>query len=680
MLRHLVEETKLRTDFFVSLAYRYPSEAANSIDRNILREEFPKWTREEMNRAFAERFAPNTIPSDFLDFAWTSDQTTHSRETFAKLLLRLVTHDWLTTDAHGTWTIEKEWRSNPVLAAEFSRDLLEAIHKIKFRLENTGTSQNQIWQLDDFLDAASLCHPTVPVEHVLRVIGVSKEDSDEFIDWIDEVLHVEDADGIFENLGFHNPGFSPSTLLYRFRNPLLPQVLQARLPNKPALAQKMMNALSERLRPDSRPIAALYLQLSESAGTEHVPGRYQKLLSYWSSISETESMAEEIVLELNAGRLLPEVLWSIIERSKNSWPPARRLALIEAYGRQPAGVSIDKLSGYLFEKGSVLFDLARFTETLEIAGEILSYVIGEEFSFDLRQTSALLAVAEENLGWPKPVWESKFRIYSMIGLSLRHLGHLSDAQSWLESALMAIESSMPQDESALASSLNNLGSLYKDQGKYGEALPLYQRALALTEKILGSEHINVATYLDNLGVLYQHQRAYGEALPLHQRALAIFEKVLGAEHHEVATCLDNLASAYQTQGAYGEALPLYQRALAIREKDVGPDHPVVATCLDNLGLLYQKQGAYEEALPLHQRALTIFENVLGPEHRDVATCLGNLGLLYQTLGAYEEALPLYQRALTIQEKVLGSGHPQTLETRMNLVSIVVKTYNKGEVI
>jgi tetratricopeptide (TPR) repeat protein len=39
-----------------------------------------------------------------------------------------------------------------------------------------------------------------------------------------------------------------------------------------------------------------------------------------------------------------------------------------------------------------------------------------------------------------------------------------------------------------ASGLINLASLYEDQGKYGEAEPLYRRALAIREQQLGPQH------------------------------------------------------------------------------------------------------------------------------------------------------------------------------------------------
>ena len=49
-----------------------------------------------------------------------------------------------------------------------------------------------------------------------------------------------------------------------------------------------------------------------------------------------------------------------------------------------------------------------------------------------------------------------------------------------------------------------------NQGRYGEAEPLYKRSLAIKKKALGPDHPSVATSLDNLGVLYEAQGRYGE--------------------------------------------------------------------------------------------------------------------------------------------------------------------------
>ena len=112
--------------------------------------------------------------------------------------------------------------------------------------------------------------------------------------------------------------------------------------------------------------------------------------------------------------------------------------------------------------------------------------------------------------------------------------------------------------------------------------------------------------------LYRPQGRYAEAEPLYKRSLAIREKALGPDHPDVGTALNNLALLHHTQGRYAEAEPLYKRSLAIREKALGPDHPYVAQSLNNLGELYRPQGRYAQAEPLFKRSLSIKRRRWGP--------------------------------------------------------------------
>ncbi len=66
--------------------------------------------------------------------------------------------------------------------------------------------------------------------------------------------------------------------------------------------------------------------------------------------------------------------------------------------------------------------------------------------------------------------------------------------------------------------------LYKTQGKYEEAEPLWQRTLMINEQQLGVSHPNTAISLNNLATLYDSQGRYEKAEPLCQRALAIYEQ------------------------------------------------------------------------------------------------------------------------------------------------------------
>src|SRR5579862_2013201 len=70
---------------------------------------------------------------------------------------------------------------------------------------------------------------------------------------------------------------------------------------------------------------------------------------------------------------------------------------------------------------------------------------------------------------------------------------------------------------------------------------LLQRALKILEQAVGPDHPKVAASLYNLALLYRTQGQYTEALPLFERALSIDEQVYGPSHPEVATDLERLA-------------------------------------------------------------------------------------------------------------------------------------------
>jgi tetratricopeptide (TPR) repeat protein len=93
-----------------------------------------------------------------------------------------------------------------------------------------------------------------------------------------------------------------------------------------------------------------------------------------------------------------------------------------------------------------------------------------------------------------------------------------------------------------------------------------------------------------LAELYRAQGRYAEAEPLFIRALAIEERALGPNHPQISSSLNNLALLYDTQSRYAEAEPLFRRALAIQEKALGPNHLQVGSSLNNLALLYDSQG------------------------------------------------------------------------------------------
>jgi tetratricopeptide (TPR) repeat protein len=274
--------------------------------------------------------------------------------------------------------------------------------------------------------------------------------------------------------------------------------------------------------------------------------------------------------------------------------------------------------------------------------------------------------------------ETAALLLNQTGYYYNNQGRYGEAEPLYQDALAMAKRLLGDEHPSVARSLNNLASLYDNQGRYGEAEPLYQDALAMKKRLLGDEHPSVATSLNNLASLYKNQGRYGEAEPLYQDALAMRKRLLGDEHPDVATSLNNLASLYDNQGRYGEAEPLCQDALAMRKRLLGNEHPDVASSLSNLASFYYNQGRYGEAEPLYQDALAMRKWLLGNEHPNVARSLNNLASLYYNQGRYGEAEPLYQDALAMRKRLLGDEHPNVARSLNNLAMLYDTQGRYGE--
>ncbi|KAM3102704.1 tetratricopeptide repeat protein [Phormidesmis sp. 146-12] len=246
---------------------------------------------------------------------------------------------------------------------------------------------------------------------------------------------------------------------------------------------------------------------------------------------------------------------------------------------------------------------------------------------------------------------------------------LADLQALIEQT----EKKRP-DDPLLATLYNQMGRLYAGRAERGEAIDYQQEQETATDyfrkavnlQTAISQEENLVSSLAWLAYLYKSQGRYEDAEPLFVQALELTRSHLREKHPGVATNLNNLAELYESQGRYEEAEPLYLQALQLRRTFLGENHPDVANSLNNLAGLYRVQERYEEAEPLYLQALQLRRTLPGEDHPDVATSLNDLALLYYLQRRYEEAEPLSSRALAILEQTLGAKHPNTQTVRKNL--------------
>ena len=122
---------------------------------------------------------------------------------------------------------------------------------------------------------------------------------------------------------------------------------------------------------------------------------------------------------------------------------------------------------------------------------------------------------------------------------------------------------------------------------------MYQRALAGKEQALGPDHPSTLNTVNNLGLLYADQGKLGEAERMYQRALVGYEKALQPETIPALNTVSNLARLYREQGKMNEAEKMFQRVIMGRKKVLGSDHPdtlKVVNELNELSLVVEVKG------------------------------------------------------------------------------------------
>lgn len=194
--------------------------------------------------------------------------------------------------------------------------------------------------------------------------------------------------------------------------------------------------------------------------------------------------------------------------------------------------------------------------------------------------------------------------------------------------------------------LNTEGTILFAQGRYAEALQVYQRAMPRA----GSLEADDPGMLSNLGACYWGLGDPERALAAYHKALERTQRRQGDVHPETAAIRMNLGLGLSDLGRFQEAEPELQRALAVREKLLGPDHPDLAESLQALADLWSKTGRAGRGLPLFRRAVAIYEKTLAPDNPTTALARNNLADALRRVHRYDEALAQLQAALASLER------------------------------
>jgi tetratricopeptide (TPR) repeat protein len=261
----------------------------------------------------------------------------------------------------------------------------------------------------------------------------------------------------------------------------------------------------------------------------------------------------------------------------------------------------------------------------------------------------------------------------------------------LHAALVEAHPEIPEYQSNLATTHNNLGSVLANQGKCQEALAEYRQARDLFNRLVQA-HPRAARYRHGLATSHTNLGIQLAALGKQQQALAEYRQArdlqgkLVQAHPSIPDHANRLAKTHSTLGNLLATLGKRQEAVAEHQQardlqsQLVQAHPDVPLDQYRLAATHVNLGALLYALDRHQDALTEYQQArhlqskLTQAHPDVpayqhglATTHNNLAVLLAGLGKPQESLEEHRRARVLRSKLV-QAHPEMSSYRVDLAA------------
>ncbi|MAQ18369.1 MAG: hypothetical protein CMN30_26670 [Sandaracinus sp.] len=197
--------------------------------------------------------------------------------------------------------------------------------------------------------------------------------------------------------------------------------------------------------------------------------------------------------------------------------------------------------------------------------------------------------------------------HNRIGRLYRSIGHLDEAMRHLGTGQALFVAA--EDERGVASSIDDIGKVHWMRGNYEASERFMHRALELRKELAereadfdgtlspGSKR-SIALSLNNLGLVYQDSGRFSEAKAAFEEALLLRQEI--GDRPGIAQTLNNLGTIHQDDGTDSRAIELFDEALDVA-RSVG-DRMRQSVILTNLGESHHRLGNAEEAIANLERA------------------------------------------------------------------------------
>jgi len=261
-------------------------------------------------------------------------------------------------------------------------------------------------------------------------------------------------------------------------------------------------------------------------------------------------------------------------------------------------------------------------------------------------------------------------IRNIRGYILYKRGHYEAGLTDVTAALAVHRRLRPGDNMDLVNSLNNVGGINLELGRWTVAKAHIAESKEMLERIFqGEEHPAITRAILHLGRI---ALAEGDTIG----AIARFEtahdqsvRLLGTENPHTWRAAEGLALARQLQGRTADARSLYQQTVRNWQEAVGPNNVRTLRCRQKFGQFLLETGDLTGAKQELQIAIAAYTKRFDPDHPQLhGSCVYLAEVLIQE-GDANQARALLQKAVPVLDTTYGLDYELSRHARKLLAQV-----------
>ncbi len=248
-------------------------------------------------------------------------------------------------------------------------------------------------------------------------------------------------------------------------------------------------------------------------------------------------------------------------------------------------------------------------------------------------------------------------------------GDYEQAESRLLRALAEWQQAGSAFLPSYAMSLMNLGEVYRELHRSGDAEDYLSRALNVARGVREQFPQIYPQALSRLGGTHAQSDEYAQARVQLTEAIAGFRELEPSQGAEEARALDALGGIDLSEGQGKAAESHLNEAIRLSIAAQGTDHPATASYQADLALAYIQNLRYDRAEPLLNRARSVIEPLPVRNGMRLGTIFAGLSAIARANGRTAVAEDYAHRAVEVLETMPGQYPAAALLARVNLSAV-----------